>query len=161
MVLPTGLAFKFSNTIVQSYNRVMNISESSGTEELTESSGTEPTEAQGFELVDNDGNTIEDASGIRGLLTYNGGTVCDDNFGYSEADVICQEMGYDRSSGWTSGSFYDDVQNSLDITLDDVDCYWGSWSSCDYQTTNDCGHSEDVFLTCVTGETFTLVLIKL
>ena len=127
-----------------------------------EPSGTEgPSEPKGFELVDYGGNTIEDASGIRGLLTYNGGTVCDDEFGDSEADVICQEMGYDRSSGWTSGSFYIDVQSSLEITLDDVDCGGGSWSSCDYQTTHDCGHSEDVFLTCVTGRTFNLVLIKL
>ena len=79
--------------------------------------------------------------------------MCDDNFGDSEADVICQEMGYDRSSGWTSGSFYD-VQSSLDITLGFVDCDGKSWSSCDYQTTPKCDHSEDVFLTCVTGETF-------
>ena len=157
MVLPTGSAFQFSTTIVQSYNRTIKISESSGTEEPTESSETEePTEPEGFELVDNDGNIIEDASGILGLLTYNGGTVCDDDFGGSEADVICQEMGYDRSSGWTSGSFYEDVQSSLNITLDNVDCYWGSWSSCDYLTEHDCGHSEDVFLTCVTGETIKL-----
>ena len=155
MVLPTDLALEFLTTIVQSYNRVRNISESSGTEEPTESSGTEePTEPEGFELVDNDGNTIEDASGIRGLLTYNGGTVCDDEFGDSEADVICQEMGYDRSSGWTSGSLYSDVQSSLDITLGFVECDGKSWSSCDYQTTPKCDHSEDVFLTCVTGETF-------
>ena len=120
-----------------------------------ESSGTEgPTEPKGFELVDNDGNTIEDASGIRGLLIYNGGTVCDDDFSDSEADVICQEMGYDRSSGWTSGSFYSDLQSSLDITLGDVDCDGKSWSNCDYQTTPKCAHSEDVFLTCVSGETF-------
>ena len=63
-------------------------------------------------------------------------------------------MGYDRSSGWTSGSFYSDVQSSLDITLDDVDCNGESWSSCDYQTTPNCDHSEDVYLTCMTGETF-------
>ena len=120
-----------------------------------EPSGTEgPSESKGFELVDYGGNTIEDASGIRGLLTYNGGTICDDDFGDSEADVICQEMGYDRSSGWTSGSLYSDVQSSLDITLGFVECDGKSWSSCDYQTTPKCDHSEDVFLTCVTGETF-------
>ena len=127
----------------QSYSQVINISESSAT--------AEPLEPEGFELVDYDGNTIEDASGNRGLLTYNGGTVCDDDFGDSEADVICQEMGYDRSSGWTSGSFYNDVQSSLNITLDNVDCSdGGSWSRCDYLTTHNCDHSEDVFLTCVT-----------
>ena len=107
-----------------------------------------------FKLVDEDGNAIEDANGIRGLLIYNGGTVCDDSYGDSEADVICQEMGYDRSSDWTSGYFYKELQNSLDITLDDVSCEGRSWSSCEYSTTENCGHSEDVFLTCVTGETF-------
>ena len=60
-------------------------------------------------------------------------------------------MGYDRASSWNSGSFFD-VQNSLDITLDDVDCDGGSWASCDYLTTHNCGHSEDIFLTCA-GET--------
>ena len=134
-----------------SYSRVINISDGP-----TDGQPVHVPEPDDFEVVDNDGNIIEDASGILGLLTYNGGTVCDDDFGDSEADVICQEMGYDRSSGWTSGSFYDDVQNSLDITLDNVDCYWGSWSSCDYLTEHDCGHSEDVFLTCVTGGTIKL-----
>ena len=79
--------------------------------------------------------------------------MCDDNFGDIEANVICQEMGYDRASSWNSGSFFD-VQSSLDITLDDVDCNGESWSSCDYQTTPNCDHSEDVYLTCMTGETF-------
>ena len=78
--------------------------------------------------------------------------MCDDNFGDIEANVICQEMGYDRASSWNSGSFFD-VQSSLDITLDDVDCDGGSWASCDYMTTHNCGHSEDVFLTCA-GQTF-------
>ena len=125
----------------------MNISESTSTD------GPPEPEPKGFELVDNDGNIIEDANGIRGLLIYNGGTVCNDGFGDREAYVICQEMGYNRSSGWTSWPSYD-VQNSLEITLDNVDCDGGSWSSCDYLTTHNCGHYEDVFLTCLTGEKF-------
>ena len=86
--------------------------------------------------------------------------MCDDNFGDIEADVICREMGYNRSSNWNSGSFYE-VQNSLEITLDDVDCDGGSWSSCDYLTTHNCGHSEDVFLTCVTVESGKSFFLKL
>ena len=65
-------------------------------------------------------------------------------------------MGYNRSTGWISGYFYDEVQGILDITLDNVACDGGSWSSCDYLTTHNCRHSEDVFLTCVTGETIKL-----
>ena len=91
-----------------------------------------------------------------------GGTVCDDNFGDSEADVICQEMGYNRSSGWTNGLFYD-VQSSLNISLDNVDCDGESWSTCNYLSTHNCDHSEDVFLTCVTwaGEIFKFVKIRM
>ena len=92
---------------MQSYSQVMNISESTSTD------GPPEPEPEGFVLVDNDGNTIEDANGIRGLLTYNGGTVCDDGFGDIEADVICREMGYERSTGWTSGSFYEVQSLSL------------------------------------------------
>ena len=125
---------------------------------ISVSATVEPPETS-FELVNEDGNRIEDANGIRGLLIYNGGTVCDDGFGDSEADVICQEMGYNRSTGWTSGSYYDEVQGILDIALDDVHCDGGSWSSCDYLTTHNCRHSEDVFLTCVTGETLRFTLI--
>ena len=124
---------------------------------ISVSATVEPTE-KGFQLVNEDGNRIEAANGIRGLLIYNGGTVCDDGFGDSEADVICQEMGYNRSTGWISGYFYDEVQGILDITLDNVACDGGSWSSCDYLTTHNCGHSEDVFLTCVKGDTCRLNL---
>ena len=150
MALPSSL------TIMLSYSRVINISDGP-----TDGQPVHVPEPDDFEVVDNDGNIIEDASGIRGLLTYNGGTVCDDRFSYTEARLICQEMGYDRSSGWTSGSFYNDVQSSLNITLDNVDCSdGGSWSRCDYLTTHNCDHSEDVFLTCVTGETFQLGLYQ-
>ena len=82
---------------------------------------------------------------------YDGGTVCDDGFGDIEAKAICREMGYNGSSSWRSGLFYD-IQNSLDILLDNVDCEDEDWSTCSYSTTHNCGHSEDVFLTCVQGE---------
>ena len=114
---------------------------------------SERAQSEGFNLVDEYGDIIEDRDGftIRGLLTYHGGTVCDDGFGNSEADVICREMGYHHASSWNSGSFFN-VQNVLDIKLDNVNCEGGSWSTCTYLTYDNCDHSEDVFLTCVTGE---------
>ena len=116
---------------------------------------SERSHSEGFDLVDEYGNSIEDDDGITGLLIYNGGTVCNDYFGDSEAVVICREMGYHHASSWNSGSFFN-VQNVLDIKLDDVNCKGWSWSTCRYRSSHNCDHSEDVFLTCVTGESIQL-----
>ena len=79
--------------------------------------------------------------------------MCDDSFSDNSANAICREMGYSGSSGWVSGSSYSygTRQTSLDINLDDVSCSTGYWNSCSYSTSHNCGHSEDVFLTCVQG----------
>ncbi|KAL5253617.1 hypothetical protein ACHWQZ_G013415 [Mnemiopsis leidyi] len=117
--------------------------------------------AVGFRIVDVSGDDV--ATGERGLLLYNGGTVCDDSFNENSADAICREMGYSGSFLWVSGSSYSygERQTSLDITLDDVQCSDDDWDSCSYSTSHNCGHSEDVFLTCVGEETeatpFTLI----
>ncbi|KAL5253604.1 hypothetical protein ACHWQZ_G013415 [Mnemiopsis leidyi] len=108
----------------------------------------EETGSDGFSLVDSNGEEV--GVGERGLLLYNGGTVCDDSFSENSADAICREMGYSGSSSWVSGSSYSygENQTSLDITLDDVQCSDDDWDSCSYSTSHNCGHSEDVFLTC-------------
>lgn len=78
------------------------------------------------------------------------GTVCDDDFGMDEAEVVCRQLGF-RSAvkyyccahfGYGSGS----------ILLDDVNCrgnesyigqcYHRSWGS------HNCGHREDVSVAC-------------
>ena len=105
--------------------------------------------------MNEDGRAV--GTGQAGLLMYDGGTVCDDGFDDIEAKAICRKMGFNRSSNWESGLFYD-IQNSLDILLDNVDCEDEDWSTCSYSTTHNCGHSEDVFLTCVQGENFALCL---
>ena len=88
--------------------------------------------------------------GEQGLLLYMEGTVCDDGFDDNAANAICKEMGYESSQGWVSGLLYDDMQNSLDTNLDDVHCREEVWSSCSYLTSEeDCGHNEDVFITCI------------
>ena len=104
-----------------------------------------------FRLVDRQGGSVK--PGNRGLLLYNGGTVCDDGFSKYSANAICREMGYSGSSSWRSGSSYSygTSQTSLDINLDDVRCSAGVWGSCSYSTFHNCGHSEDVFLTCAAG----------
>ena len=89
-----------------------------------------------------------------GLLLYEGGTVCDDYFDDNSANAICREMGYSRSISWRSGSelSHGERQDSLDINLDDVKCTDGDWKTCSYSTSHNCGHSEDVFLSCQSGK---------
>ena len=89
-------------------------------------------------------------SGERGLLLFYGGTVCDDGFDNNAADAICGMMGFSGSVSWISGDYFD-IQEELEIKLDDIDCTDETWSSCDYAKQNNCGHSEDVFLSCETG----------
>ncbi|XP_063684045.1 uncharacterized protein LOC134818431 isoform X2 [Bolinopsis microptera] len=98
-----------------------------------------------FSLVDLNGNAV--GAGVLGLLMNNGGKVCDDDFSTNSADAICRKMGYPGHLQWTSGDKWT-IQSSLEITLDDVLCSSGEWSSCSFSTTHNCGHSEDVFLQC-------------
>ena len=86
--------------------------------------------------------------GNSGLLIYNGGTVCDDYFDQNAADAICSLMGFASSgSEWNSSSSWS-IQSEYKIFLDDVECSNASWASCDYSESHNCGHSEDVFLSC-------------
>ena len=100
-----------------------------------------------FRLVDEDGNTIND--GRRGLLLYNGGTVCDDGFGSLEASVICEELGYSGAEDYDSDGGWE-IQSNYQITLDDVSCNseGEGYLSCSFSETHNCGHHEDIFLTC-------------
>ena len=81
-------------------------------------------------------------------MLYKGGTVCDDDFNDYAAFAICKEVGYVSAITWESGNYFD-VQEDLEIKLDDVSCSNHIWSSCSYSESNNCGHSEDVFLTCL------------
>ena len=73
--------------------------------------------------------------------------MCDDRFDDNSADAICRVLGYKRQHSWTSGQKWE-IQSVFDIHMDDVDCVSGDWSSCTYSESNNCGHSEDVFLVC-------------
>ena len=83
-----------------------------------------------------------------GLLIYEGGTVCDDGFTDNSADAICYTMGYPQGhTSWGIGNNWS-IQSNFEITMDDVECSSGDWSSCSYSLSHNCGHSEDVFLQC-------------
>ena len=97
-----------------------------------------------------DGEAIEVLDGSTGLLLYNGGTVCDDLFNETTADIICRQMGYLGSASWFSGINYE-FQQDLDIAMDDVQCNDDTWSSCTFESTSNCNHGEDVFISCTSG----------
>ena len=109
----------------------------------------------GFRLIRQDG--VNALAGERGLLLYDGGTVCDDQFSDQSADAICRKLGYSRSSDWSSGNYYEVRQLSYDIKLDDVHCLSSDWEDCTFSTSHNCDHSEDVFLTCAQGKCFNLI----
>ena len=101
-----------------------------------------------FKLVDKRGEKITEEFKL-GLLLYNNGTVCHDGFTANSADAICKVMGYDAASSWRSG-ILSSIQNSYNITLDNVVCSSPDWSNCTYRQHNDsdCVHLEDIFLSC-------------
>ena len=120
------------------------------------STGVAAESVSDFLLLGTNGESVE--SGQMGLLLYGGGTVCDDYFNTYAADAICRELGFGRMTDWTYGYKYEwRFQSSKPISLDNVKC--GSdrtWSNCHYNTYNNCGHSEDVFLTCAEGITVSI-----
>ena len=86
-------------------------------------------------------------------VNYNGerGTVCDDGWDDTDADVVCRQLGF-GSSGTAIGSA-DFGQGSLSIWLDSVTCT-GSEStlaSCGHfgvGVTRNCNHLEDIAIMC-------------
>ena len=100
--------------------------------------------------MDSEGNNITE-EGQLGLLLYRGGTVCDDSFNYTAADAICKQMNFTHALEWNSEASFD-IQSNYDIKLDDVECSSDELKNCRYSEIHDCEHSEDVFLSCGTGE---------
>ena len=100
-----------------------------------------------FTLVDWRGHTAR--RGCEGLLLYAGGTVCDDYFNWNSAHAICKVLGYSRGAlRYRNGYAYGTMQSRKRITMDDVRCSSTTWSSCRYRTRHNCGHGEDILLTC-------------
>ena len=85
-------------------------------------------------------------------VLYNGewGTVCDDYFDDTDADVVCRELGYPGALGYSCCAAYG--RGSGAIWLDDVDCDGTEASLYDCSHlgfgVHDCGHDEDVGIAC-------------
>ncbi|XP_019637391.1 PREDICTED: deleted in malignant brain tumors 1 protein-like [Branchiostoma belcheri] len=90
---------------------------------------------------------------VRPEYGYAWGTVCDDDFGMADANVVCRMLGYSGANRVRGSAYYG--RGSGDIYMDNVDCS-GSESSlfdCSYPGwgIENCGHSEDVGIECSTS----------
>ena len=88
------------------------------------------------------------------------GTVCDDGWGYDDADVACDQMGFSYVSD-SLLTYVTPGSPSQSIWVDDVRCsgYESRLSSCSGSFTgrHDCFHSEDVGIVCSRSCKFTTV----
>ena len=78
---------------------------------------------------------------------YDGGTVCDDSFDITTGDWICRLMGYQSLISRQHGLRYE-FQESYPIKLDDVNCEGRELPRCQYKTSHNCIHLEDITLSC-------------
>ncbi|XP_052231007.1 deleted in malignant brain tumors 1 protein-like [Dreissena polymorpha] len=109
---------------------------------------SKPLEVQGVRLV-NGSNPAEGRVEMKVFDTW--GTVCSDDFGMKEAEVICRMMGYlHAKSVAVKGSY---GIGTGPIFIDDLNC--GDDAShindCEYTTYHNCSHEHDVSVIC-TGQ---------
>ncbi|KAL5012866.1 hypothetical protein ScPMuIL_011417 [Solemya velum] len=90
------------------------------------------------------------------------GTVCDDSWSVSDAQVVCRMLGFptDSARAVSSARF---GRGTLAIRMDEVRCLGteSSLSLCRYEAHHDCSHSEDAGVICSSGSQMTNVTIRL
>jgi len=81
------------------------------------------------------------------------GTVCDDEWDLSDAQVVCSELGFGNAIATRHSAFYG--SGSGQIWLDDLDCVGNEWTigNCSHSGwgDEDCEHYEDAGVRCSTG----------
>uniref|UniRef100_A0A1X7TDK3 SRCR domain-containing protein n=2 Tax=Amphimedon queenslandica TaxID=400682 RepID=A0A1X7TDK3_AMPQE len=75
------------------------------------------------------------------------GTVCDNNWGSTDAAVVCRQLGWGTSGSPLSFAYFS--QGAV-IHLDNVQCLGTEQllTNCTHSTTHNCGHSKDAGVAC-------------
>ncbi|XP_063960668.1 uncharacterized protein LOC129267820 [Lytechinus pictus] len=107
----------------------------------------EPSEPLQVRLVDG-ANELEGR--VEVLYNNSWGTICDDQWGISDAEVVCRMLGFVRAVRASSGAEFG--QGNGSIVLDDVACHGHETSLLDCQRSyfleQNCGHQEDAGAVC-------------
>lgn len=110
-----------------------------------------------FSIVDSNGKEAENGRGLLIVEKKSGsgntdklGTVCDDLFDETSADVICKSMGFACSKSFESAGDKRTTSwsNAQKVVLSEVVCQVGDEGRCTYSTEPYCDHSEDVLIEC-------------
>ena len=78
------------------------------------------------------------------LLLHNGGTICGNAFSNNSANAACKDMGYSGFKSWRVGPSWGNYR----ISLDNMNCTEGKFSTCKYTTSHDCEHGNEIFISC-------------
>ena len=109
-------------------------------------------------LIDESGNArvvftdgIQDTSRGRVELLTNGEwhAVCNRNFGFQEANVICNQLGLNGARRVRTG-YYGEASGGI-VALGNSSCDGGEDNifDCDLSPTDSCSHAEDVGVECI------------
>ena len=77
-------------------------------------------------------------------------TVCDDYFDTDVGALICRLMGYAGYDSYRQSR--DSARYDYSIGMDDLDCPSDAtslWDDCSFTTNHNCGHDEDLSITCM------------
>ncbi|XP_040918656.1 galectin-3-binding protein A-like isoform X2 [Toxotes jaculatrix] len=87
------------------------------------------------------------------------GTVCDDGWDMSEAQVVCRQLHFPRAKSVVLGKNYGEASGP--IWLDDINCKGTETHlfTCNFKDwgVTDCSHKEDVGVICETGSNMTII----
>ncbi|XP_071842198.1 uncharacterized protein [Apostichopus japonicus] len=110
-----------------------------------------PKEDYEYELINGDVRLMEGNSTSGRVEVYlNGqwGTVCDDLWDLTDAEVVCRQLGFGGALSAPRYAFFG--LGTGDILLDDVECLGseGNLLECSYASEDNCGHAEDAGVVC-------------